>query len=244
MWTLWWTSCSGPLDQEMQAPLCKFDMAHTLQLPSSSSYWVTPLLSKLNVPNRWFLLWKGCISMPSISNYALYINQRLLISSRGVPQWSARKWLCHQSKWGSISGSVPCSNFALTTETWLAHCTVQKACSCTQRSLNCQQWTWCTALTTHPSWFARIQISGPCKKNDQHLPNSPVFPGSSAIGRSLFLSGHWDGKNLYRSIDLHPSFEPTPLHYTMHSGWERLHLNPTFLTDVYGLLPPTGGESA
>ena len=151
---------------------------------------------------------------------------------------------CHQGRWDSILGSFPWGNFALATETWLAHCTVQKACSCTQRSLNCQQWMWCTVLMTHPSWFARIQTLVLGMKNDQHLPNSPVLPVSLAVGRSLSSCGFWDSENLYKSVDLHPSFELTPLHYTMHSGWGGPHLNLTFLIDLYRLLAPMVGESA
>ena len=42
-------------------------------------------------------------------------------------------------------------SFALTSETWAAHCTDQRACSHTQRSPGCLQKMQCTALTTHPS---------------------------------------------------------------------------------------------
>ena len=43
-------------------------------------------------------------------------------------------------------------------------------------------------------------------------------------------------KSLQKCIDLSLSFKPTPLHYTMHSGWVESHLNPTFLTGAYKLL--------
>ena len=168
--------------------------------------------------------------MASISDYALWITQWLCISGGGVPQWSVRKWLCHQGRWGTILGSGPWGNFVLAAEMWLPHCTVQKVCSHTWRSLDCQKWTWCTVVMIHPSWFARTKTLGLSMKNDQHLPNSPALLGSSAVGRSLSSCGHWDGGSLYKSTGFHPPFEPTTPLYTMHSGWGRLLLNPTSLS--------------
>ena len=49
-------------------------------------------------------------------------------------------------------------------------------------------------------------------------------------------------RSLYRNVDLHLSFEPTPQHFTMHSGWGKLHLNPTFLAGTYELLSTNGSE--
>ena len=114
--------------------------------------------------------------------------------------------------------------FSLASETRLAHCTAQKACSYIQRNLNCQKYMWCTLLMTHPSWFAWIQTLGLGMKNVQHQPNSPVLHGSLIVGND-------------------PSFESTPLHYTMHSGLGEWCLNLTCLAGVHGLPPPMAEES-
>ena len=110
------------------------------------------------------------------------------------------------------------------------------------RSPNYQKLTWCTVLMTHPSWFARPQTLGLGMKNGQHLQSSPAPPGSLAVGRNLSLCGCWDGRNLCKSIGPHHSFQSTPLHYTMHSGWGELHLNPTSLTsEVWASSTNSGG---
>ena len=88
---------------------------------------------------------------------------------------------------------------------------------------------------THPSWFVRIQTLGLGMKSIQHQPSSLVLHGSLVMGRN--------GRNLCKSLGLHPSFKPTPPHYTRHSAWGNSHLNPTSLASVYGLPPPTVGES-
>ena len=46
-----------------------------------------------------------------------------------------------------------------------------------------------------------------------------------------------------KSVGPCPSLKPTPPHYTIHSSWGELHLNPTSLTGMYRLHPPTVGES-
>ena len=96
----------------------------------------------------------------------------------------------------------------------------------------------------HPSWYARIQTSGPGMKNGQHQPDFRVPLESLAIDRNPSSCGHWDGRSLCKSADSHPSSAPVPQHYTKHSGWGILHLNPTSLTSMCRLLPPTVEGSA
>ena len=54
--------------------------------------------------------------MALISDYALQIGQRWHISNGGILKLSARRWLCHQGRWGSILDPAPCGNFALAAE--------------------------------------------------------------------------------------------------------------------------------
>ena len=66
------------------------------------------------------------------------LNQLKMICKQwGCSSAAERRWLCHQGRWGNMLDSAPQDNFALATERWLVHCTVQKACSYTWRSLNC-----------------------------------------------------------------------------------------------------------
>ena len=72
---------------------------------------------------------------------------------------------------------------------------------------------------THPSWLARIQILGLSMKNDQHLPDSPGLPGSSAVGRSPSSCRHRWQKSIQKCKP--PSFQTntTALHHTLWLGW-------------------------
>ena len=63
-------------------------------------------------------------------------------------------------------------------------------------------------------------------RNGQHWPNSQAPHAFLAMDRNLSFCGHWGGRNLCRSIDPYPSFEPTPLHYWFSStNGGRIHLN-------------------
>ena len=66
----------------------------------------------------------------------------------------------------------------------------------------------------------KLLILGPGKKNDQLLPDSLMPLGFLAKGGSLSLYRHWDGRSLYRSIGLRPSFltNTTALHHALWLG--------------------------
>ena len=88
--------------------------------------------------------------------------------------------------------SVPLSNSALISETWLGHCIAQTAYICIQKTLGFAQWKQCTASMLCPLWFTKNPPSDPSRKRIP-LPLGFQWP---PVSREVDKSFHGPGIEL------------------------------------------------
>ena len=115
----------------------------------------------------------------------------------------------------STLSSVLLGSSALISEMWLGHCTAQMAYVCIQKILGFPWWNQYTASIFCPLLFAKNPPSSPSRRSILLPVGFQWLTVSGEADRSLSWFWYWAYRSQYKNADLHLSYTPRLLHYTM-----------------------------
>ena len=118
-----------------------------------------------------------------------------------------------------MSGLVPLGSFALAFATWPGYYTAQTTYIHNQNILGFPWQKQCIALVPHPLQFAKNLPSGPSMSSILLSIGFQWILLSREADRSLSWFWHSAYECQCKSTDLHLSFTPIQLYYTMGFDW-------------------------